>query len=57
MIETALKMVARNVTLKAEVKITKLKADHALQMARMQGQMGQMRSAVSAADQLSLIHI
>ena len=55
MIETALKMVARNVTLKAEVKITKLKADHALQMARMQGQMGQMRSAVSAADQINQI--
>lgn len=55
MIETALKMVARNVALKAEAKITKLKADHALQMARMQGQMGQMRSSASAADQINRV--
>lgn len=55
MIETALKMVARNVALKAEAKITKLKADHALSMARMQGQMGQMRSVGSAADQINRV--
>jgi len=55
MIETALKMVARNVALKAEAKITKLKADHALSLARMQGQMGQMRSVGSAADQINRV--
>ena len=55
MIETALKMVARNVALKAEAKIIKLKADHALEMARMQGQMGQIRSMGSAADQINRV--
>ena len=55
MIETALKMVARNVALKAEAKITKLKADHALEMARVQGQMGQMRSMGTAADQINRV--
>ncbi len=55
MIETALKMVSRNVALKAEAKIIKLKADHALEMARMQGQMGQMRAMGSAADQISRV--
>ncbi len=55
MIETALKMVARNVALKAEAKITKLKADHALEMARMHGQMGQMRSMSNAADQINRV--
>ena len=49
MIKTALKLVARNVALESEAKITKLKADHALEMARMQGQMGQMRSMGNAA--------
>jgi len=55
MIETSLKMIARNVALKAESKITKLKADHALEMARMQIQMGQMRSASSAVDQINRV--
>ena len=55
MIETALKMVARNVALKAEAKITKLKADHALEMARIQSQMGQMRSTRSSVDQINRV--
>ncbi len=55
MIETALKMIARNVALTAEAKITKLKADNALEMARMQGQMGQMRSMRNAADQINRV--
>jgi len=55
MIDTALKMVARNVALKAEAKITKLKADHALEMARVQAQMGQMRSMRSATDQINRV--
>ena len=55
MIETALKMVARNVALKAEAEATKLKADHTLEMARMQGQMLQMRSMGSAADQINRV--
>lgn len=55
MIETALKMIARNVALKAEAKITKLKADHALLTAQMQSQMGQMRSVGNAADQINRV--
>lgn len=55
MIETALKMIARNVALKAEAKITKLRADHALEMAQMQGQMMQMRSTATAADQINRV--
>ncbi|QEG24654.1 hypothetical protein [Mariniblastus fucicola] len=55
MIETALKMVAQNVALKAEAKITKLKAEHALEMARMQGQMSQMRSMSNAAEQINQV--
>lgn len=55
MIETALKMVSRNANLKAEAAITKLKADHALEMARMQSQMMQMRSMGSAADQINRV--
>ena len=55
MIKTALKLVARNVALESEAKITKLKADHALEMARMQGQMGQMRSMGNAAAQINRV--
>lgn len=55
MVETALKMVSRNVALKAEAEITKLKAEHAIRMARMQSQMGQMRSLGSAAHQINAI--
>ena len=55
MVETALKMVSRNIALKAEARITKLKADHALEMAHMQSQMGQMRAMGSAANQINAI--
>ena len=55
MIETALKMVARDVALRAEAEITQLKADHALEMARMHGQMMNMRAVANAADQINRI--
>ena len=55
MVETALKMVSRNIALKAEAKITMLKAEHALEMARMRSQMGQMRSMGSVAHQINAI--
>ena len=55
MIETALKMVARNVALQAEAEITQLKADHALEIARMNSQMMHMRSVANAADQINRV--
>ncbi len=55
MIETAMKMMAKNIELKAEAKITALKAEHALEIARMQSQMMQMRSMGNAADQINRV--
>ena len=55
MIKTALQLVARNVALESEAKITKLKASHALEMARIQSQMGQMRSMSNAAVQINRV--
>jgi len=55
MIEMALKMVARNVALKAEARLTLLEANHALERSQFQAQITSLRSTSNAPMQIQRV--